>query len=96
MSGVLSTDDYEKSLELERNEDLNKKRCYYEYRWFDSVKTAANISRAGHHAVMMVKTSFSRSQNKWLEDKMKDMPGGVWIVLEGITEKEDVPLVCIG
>ena len=60
------------------------------------MKTAANISRAGHHAVMMVKTAFSRSPKKWLEEKMKDMPGGVWIVLEGIAEKEDVPVVCIG
>ena len=96
MRGVLSTDDYEESLELETNEDLNKKRCYYGDSWFGSVKTAANISRAGHHAVMMVKTAFSRSPKKWLEEKMKDMPGGVWIVLEGIAEKEDVPVVCIG
>ena len=27
---------------------------------------------------------------------MSDMPGGTWIVMEGIDEKEDLSLICIG
>ena len=27
---------------------------------------------------------------------MNNMPGGTWIAMEGIDEKEDIPLICIG
>ena len=72
------------------------KRCYYGDSWFGSVKEISNIAKSGHHAVMMIKSSHSRTPKKWLESTMLDMPGGTWIVLEGRDEKEHVPLVCIG
>ena len=71
-------------------------RCYYGDNWFDSFMAISNISKTGHHAVMMIKSSHSRTPKKWLESTMLDMPGGTWIVLEGRGAKGDVPLVCIG
>ena len=81
------------------NDDLTldePKRCYYGDSWFGSVKAISNIAKTGHHAVMMIKTSHSRTPKKWLEKTMRNMPGGTWIVMEGIDEKEDLPLICIG
>ena len=45
---------------------------------------------------MIIKTAHSRSLKKWLDQTMKDMPGGTWIVLEGTTEELNRKLVCIG
>ena len=55
--------------------------------WFGSVKAAANVALAGHHACMMVKTAHSRSPKKFLDETMKDFPGGTWITLEGRAQK---------
>ena len=64
--------------------------------WFGSVKACANVAKAGNHCCLMIKTRHSRSPKKFLEDKMKEMPGGTWIVLEGRAEKEGVDLVSLG
>ena len=64
--------------------------------WFGSVKTAAHVARSGHHCCFMVKTAHSRSPKSFLEEHMKNMPGGTWIVLEGRAEKEGVDLVSLG
>ena len=72
------------------------KRCFYGNSWFGSVKAISNIAKTGHHAVMMIKTSHLHSPKKWLEKTMSNMPGGTWIVMEGINEKEKLPLICIG
>ena len=64
--------------------------------WFGSVKAAANVALAGHHACMMVKTAHSRSPKKFLDETMKDFPGGTWITLEGRAQKEGIDLVCVG
>ena len=95
MRGVKGTEGYN-IFEQQDNEQVTTKRCYFGDSWFGSVKTAANIGKAGHHAVFMIKTAHARSPKKWLEDKMKGMPGGTWIVLEGLAEQENVPLVSIG
>ena len=55
--------------------------------WFGSMKSFANVALAGHHACMLVKTAHSRSPNKFLDETMKDFPGGTWITLEGRAQK---------
>ena len=47
-------------------------------------------------SLMMIKTSHSRTLKKWSENTMNDMLGGKWIIMEGIDEKEDLPLIYIG
>ena len=74
----------------------SQKKLFLGDSWFGSVKAAANIAIAGHHACFMVKTAHARSPKKFLDEKMKDMPGGTWITLEGHAEKEAVDLICIG
>jgi len=52
------------------------KRCYFGDSWFGSVKAATAVAQAGHHACFIINTSYSRSPKAWLEEKMKDYPGG--------------------
>ena len=78
------------------NYEHPKKRLFFGDSWFGSVKAVSSVAQAGHHACMMVKTAHSRSPKKFLEDKMKDFPGGTWITLEATPEKEKIPLICIG
>ena len=81
--------------EGEEEEQPKRKRLYFGDSWFGSVKTCVAIGKVEHHAFMMVKTAHARSPKNWLEEKMKDYPGGTWIVLEGTAEK-GVPLMAIG
>ena len=53
------------------------------------------MALAGDHAIMVVKTNHARSPKAWLEEKMKDFPGGTWLTLEGRTQK-NVDLLTIG
>jgi len=64
--------------------------------WLGSVKACANVAKAGRHCCLMIKKVHSRSTKKFIEDNMKEMPGGKWIVLEGCAEKEVVDLVSLG
>ena len=73
-----------------------RKRLYLADSWFGSVKTVENVMQSGHHCTMIIKTAHVRSPKKWLDETMKDMPGGTWIVLEGTTEELNRKLVCIG
>ena len=95
LRGVKATRDF-KNLPVDECSVEEPIRCFYGDSWFGSVKAISNIAKAGHHAVMMIKTSHSRTPKKWLERTMSDMPGGTWIVMEGQDEKENVPLICIG
>ena len=63
--------------------------------WFGSVKATEAVALAGHHGIFIIKMNHGRSPKKWLEEKMKDFPGGTWIVLEGQTKKH-ADLICIG
>ena len=84
---------------MEDDEDIGNDHSPYLYfadSWFGSVKSVANVRKTGNHCCFIIKTAHSRSPKFWLEDKMKHMPGGTWIVLEGKPEKEDVELLCIG
>ena len=76
--------------------EQDRKRLYFGDSWFGSVKSVANVGKTGNHACMIVKTGHARSPKKYLEEKMKDWPGGTWITMEGTPVKEGVPLVCIG
>jgi len=64
--------------------------------WFGSVKAVSNVKVAGHRSCFLVETGHSRSPKAFLEDKMKDFPGGTWITLEAKTEHEGVDLIYIG
>jgi len=55
--------------------------------WFGSMKSVANVALAGYHTCMLVKTAYSRSPKKFLDETMKDFPGGTWIILEGRAQK---------
>ena len=69
-------------------------RLYFGDSWFGLIKAAINVAKSGHHACFMIKTGYSKTPKKYLEETMKDFPGGTWITLE--TEIDSVSLVCIG
>jgi hypothetical protein len=62
--------------------------------WFGSVKAAVALAKKGFKAVLQVKTGHGLYPKKFIEDTLKDAPGGVWIVLEAI--HEGIPLLAIG
>ena len=62
--------------------------------WFGSVKAATALAQNGYKAVLQVKTGHGLFPKKFIEDALKDAPGGVWIVLQ--STYQDVPLVAIG
>ena len=74
----------------------SQKCCYFGDGLFGSVRAVAAVGQPGHHACMAVKTAHTRSPKAWLEEEMKEYPGGTWIVLEGRMESEVVDLICIG
>ncbi len=63
--------------------------------WFASVKTAEAIHEAGHEWIGIVKTFHSLFPKKELEDKMKNWPGGMSLLMEATTSK-GVKLLAIG
>jgi hypothetical protein len=62
--------------------------------WFGSIKAAVALAKTGFKAVLQVKTGHGLYPKKFIEDTLKDAPGGVWIVLEAI--HEGIPLLAIG
>jgi len=62
--------------------------------WFGSMKAAVALAKEGYKAVLQVKTGNGLFPKKFIEDTLKDAPGGVWIVLEAI--HDNVPLIVIG
>ena len=52
--------------------------------------------KSGNHAIFNVNTAHSRSPKKYLDETMKDFPGGTWITLETRAEKEEVGLISVG
>ena len=63
--------------------------------WFGSVKTASEVSRRGHEAVFQVKQYHSLFPKAFIEETLKDAPGGVHIALEGKPQCE-VTLIAVG
>ena len=52
--------------------------------WFPSVKAATLVKQAGHEFVGPVKRSQKNFPKNQLETLMKDWPGGMYFVLEGV------------
>ncbi len=48
--------------------------------WFGSVKTANEIGMRGHECVLQIKQYHALFPKKFIEDALKDAPGGVHIV----------------
>eukprot|EP00978_Attheya_sp_CCMP212_P033928 scaffold139680_cov35-Attheya_sp.AAC.1 len=69
---------------------------FYADAWFASVEVATHTKlKFDSDFVGPVKMGHSRFPKKWLEEKMKDWPGGTWLVLEGKGD-EEVDLIAIG
>ena len=63
--------------------------------WFGSVRTASEVARRGHEGIFQVKQYHSFYPKAFIEEALKEAPGGVHIVLEGTTQCE-VPLIAVG
>ncbi len=63
--------------------------------WFGSVKSANEVGLRGHEGVFQVKQNHALFPKEFIEKALKDVPGGVYIILEGTT-KDEVPLVALG
>lgn len=106
MRGITETDEYfsyieppeesNKDNESEPAADKVRKRLYLADSLFGSMRTANNVAQSDQHCTMIVKTAHIRSAKKLLNETMKDMPGGTWIVLKASIEKLTRKLVCIG
>jgi hypothetical protein len=62
--------------------------------WFGSVKAAVALSKKGYKSILPVKTGHGLFPKNFIDDTLKDAPGGVWIILESIHQQ--VPLLAIG
>ena len=51
--------------------------------WFGSVRAAANMASTGYECVLQVKQNTGLYPKEFIEDALKDSPGGVHIVLKG-------------
>ncbi len=63
--------------------------------WFGSVGMANEIGIRGHEGVFQIKTYHASYPKEFIENTLKDAPGGVSIVLEGTT-RDEVQLVALG
>ena len=80
-------------LSQDTNDDT-KTDIYYGDAWFGSVMTAISVAKKGFHFVGQIKTYHSRYPKDFIEDKMKDWPGGSFLTLEATVDS--VPLLAIG
>ena len=44
--------------------------------WFGSIKVVSEVRRLGHHACLNINNGHSRCPKAFLEETMKDFPGG--------------------
>ena len=63
--------------------------------WFGSVKTASEVARCSHEGIFQVKQYHSFYPKAFIEEALKEAPGGAHIVLEGTTQCA-VPLIAVG
>jgi hypothetical protein len=63
--------------------------------WFGSVNTANEVGLRGHEGVFQVKQYHTLFPKDFIEEALKEAPGGVHIVLKGTT-KDEVNLVAVG
>jgi hypothetical protein len=62
--------------------------------WFGSVKTASELAIQGFECVLQVKQHHSLYPKEFIDEALKDAPGGIGIFLEGIAPNE-VPLIAV-
>ena len=62
--------------------------------WFGSVKCAVELAKRGRAFVGQIKSNHSLFPKKYIEEKLKDAPGGAHIVLKGTYQ--EVELIAIG
>jgi len=63
--------------------------------WFGSVRTANEVGLRGHEGIFQVKQYHACFPKDFIEEALKEAPGGFHILLEGTTQNE-VPLVALG
>ena len=98
MQGVQKIRGFE-FLPIEREDDdteVEWSRLFMGDSWFGLVKTVANLGKMNQHAIMQVKTAHTRTRKLFIENTMNEFPGGTWIVLRRLAEKEGIELGCIG
>ena len=71
------------------------RECFKGDAWFGSVKAVVEAGIKGHLAVTQVKTNKALFPKEFIESTLKDMPGGVQIVLEG-KHPNGTPLIAMG
>jgi hypothetical protein len=64
--------------------------------WFGSVKTCSTLLAHGMESIFQVKTAHKDYPKKFIDEKMKNMPGGVHLVLEGAHYTTEEKLIAIG
>ena len=52
--------------------------------WFQSVRTTAELLRRGHESVGPVKNSHKGYPKEYMLEKLKDLPGGVRLIMKGV------------
>ena len=93
--GVEACADYN-FIPLEEYENETRKRLLLGDSWFGSVKICEQVEKSANHCIMNVKTAHYRLSKNFLEDTMKDFPGGTWIVMRAKTANTQANLICIG
>jgi hypothetical protein len=63
--------------------------------WFGSVRTVSEVAHRGHEGIFQVKQYHSFYPKAFIEEALKEAPGGVHIILEAKTLCE-VPLIAVG
>jgi hypothetical protein len=63
--------------------------------WFGSVKTANEVALRGHEGVFQIKQYHNLFPKDFIEEVLKEAPGGVHIVLKATT-RDEVNLVAVG
>jgi len=63
--------------------------------WFGSVRAANEVGIRGHKGVFQIKTYHASYPKEFIEEALKDAPGGIFVALEGTT-KDEVQLIALG
>jgi hypothetical protein len=63
--------------------------------WFGSIWTANEVGLRAREGVFQIKQYHSLVPKEYIESELNDAPGGVHILLEGVT-KDEIPLVAMG
>jgi hypothetical protein len=76
-------------------EDIGMTHRIHADAWFGSVKTASEVAIQGLQCVLQIKQYHSLFPKEYIDDALKEAPGGIAVFLEGKAPNE-VPLIAIG